>query len=80
LVDGKAERLLFDALLRDLRERGLIKTRGRQRTDSTHVLADVRRLNRLERVGETLRAALNELATIAPEWLQSLAPADWYEL
>ncbi|HEX3994644.1 MAG TPA: transposase, partial [Acetobacteraceae bacterium] len=79
LVDGKAERLLLDTLLRDLRERGLIKIRGRQRTDSTHVLADVRKLNRLERVGETLRAALNELATIAPDWLQSLAPADWYE-
>ena len=26
-------------------------------------------LNRLERVGETLRAALNELATVAPDWL-----------
>jgi hypothetical protein len=39
----------------------------------------VRVLNRLERVGETLRAALNELATVAPEWLQALAPPDWYE-
>ena len=67
LVDGKAERLLLDTLLRDLRKRGRIKTRGRQRTDSTHVLADVRKLNQLERVGETLRAALNELATIARE-------------
>ena len=74
LVDGKAERLLLDTLLRDLRERGLIKARGRQRTDSTHVLADVRKLNRLERVGETLRAALNELATIAPDWLRALKP------
>ena len=53
--------------------------RGRQRTDSTHVLADVRGLNRLERVGETLRAALNELAVMAPDWLRALAPADWYE-
>ena len=47
--------------------------------DSTHVLADVRKLNRLERVGETLRATLNELAVIAPDWLQALAPANWYE-
>jgi len=77
LVEGKAERFLLDTLLRDLRERGLIKARGRQRTDSTHVLADVRKLNRLERVGETLRAALNEIAMIAPDWLQALAPADW---
>ena len=43
------------------------------------LLADVRKLNRLERVGETLRAALNEIAMIAPDWLQALAPADWYE-
>src|SRR5262249_57329158 len=43
------------------------------------VLAAVSALNRLERVGETLRAALNELAVIAPEWLQALAPPEWYE-
>ena len=66
-------------LLKRLQERDLIKVRERQRTDSTHVLADVRGLNRLERVGETLRAALNELAVMAPDWLQVLAPAAWYE-
>jgi hypothetical protein len=43
------------------------------------VLAAVRGLNRLERVGETLRAALNEVAVMAPAWLQALAPAEWYE-
>ena len=56
-----------------------MKARGRQRTDSTHVLAAVRGLNRLERVGETVRAALNELAVVAPDWLQALAPPAWYE-
>ena len=35
-------------------------------------------LNRLERVGETMRAALNDLAVMAPDWLQALAPAEWY--
>jgi hypothetical protein len=45
----------------------------------SHVLADVRGLNRLERVGETLRAAPNELAVMAPDWLHALAPATWYE-
>jgi transposase len=79
LVEGGAERLLLDALLQRLRDQELVKAGGRQRTDSTHVLAAVRRLNRLERVGETLRAALNELATITPDWLQALAPAVWYE-
>jgi transposase len=57
----------------------LIKERGRQRTDSTHILAAVRGLNRLERVGETLRAALNDLAVVAPDGLQRLAPPEWYQ-
>jgi len=70
LVQGKAERL---------RERGLVKKRGRQRTDSTHILAAMRVLNRLERVGETLRATLNVLASAAPEWLKELAPAEWFD-
>jgi hypothetical protein len=35
-------------------------------------------LNRLELVAETLRAALNELATRAPAWLQAVAPLEWY--
>jgi transposase len=79
LVEGKAEQQLLDTLLDRLRELGLVKPRGRQRTDSTHVLAAVRGLNRLERVGETLRAALNEVAVMAPAWLRALAPAEWYE-
>ncbi len=79
LIAGSAELLLLDTLLQRLQEQGLVKARGRQRTDSTHVLAAVRTLNRLERVGETMRATLNEVATVAPEWLQALAPAVWYE-
>ena len=66
LVQGKAERLLLDTLLERLRERGLVKKRGRQRTDSTHILAAVRVLNRLERVGETLRATLNDVSVRGP--------------
>jgi transposase len=78
LVQGQAELQLLDTLLDRCRELELIRPRGRQRTDSTHVLAAVRVLNRLERVGETMRAALNELALMAPGWLQTLAPAQWY--
>ncbi len=58
---------------------GWLKARGTQRTDSTHVLAALRVLNRLELVAETLRAALNAVATVAPDWLQELAPLEWYE-
>ena len=58
LLANKEESLLFDLLLTKLREHGYLKTRGQQRTDSTHVLAKVRSLNRVEGVGETFRAAL----------------------
>jgi transposase len=79
LVTQEAAQLLLDALLTLARTQGLLNTRGRQRTDSTHVLAAIRVLNRLERVGETLRAALNSLAIVAPAWLQTLAPLEWYD-
>ncbi len=79
LVEGGAEQLLLDRMLSGFKERGLIKGRGKQRTDSTHVLADVRALNRLGIVGETLRHALDGLAVAAPEWLREVAPAEWYE-
>src|SRR2546425_121666 len=79
LLAGSAEELLLDKLLERCRALGLLKARGQQRTDSTHVLAAVRVLNRLELVAETLRAALNAVATVAPDWLQGLAPLAWYE-
>ena len=47
-------------------------------TDATRVLASIRKLNRLELVGETMRVALNELATVAPDWLSVVAPDEWY--
>ena len=77
LIAGRLEQGLLDAVLAQLRERGLLKARGRQRTDSTHVLAAVRTVNRLESVGETLRAALNALATVAPDWLAQHADTEW---
>jgi len=43
------------------------------------VLAAIRTMNRLECVAETLRAALNSLAVVVPQWLRSQVPADWYE-
>ena len=33
-----------------------------------------RALNRLELLAETLRAALNAIAGVAPDWLRTLAP------
>src|SRR5215813_2611170 len=79
LLAGSAEAFLLDKLLERCRTMGLLKARGQQRTDSTHMLAAIRVMNRLELVAETLRAALNALATVAPAWLQELAPLAWYE-
>src|SRR5512144_1427272 len=79
LIGGQQEALLLERLLERCRELGLLKARGRQRTDATHVLASIRVLNRLELVAETLRAALNAVATLAAEWLQSWVPPAWYE-
>ena len=68
LEDDRADRLLDLALAR-LKEAGLVRERTTQRTDSTHVLAAVRDLTRLELVTEAVRAALEELArTAAHRW------------
>ncbi len=79
LVTGGAEALLLDTLLALCREHKLLVARGRQRTDSTHVLGAVRALNRLSCAIETLRAALNALAMAAPEWLRTHADPAWVE-
>jgi transposase len=79
LIAGTAELLLFETMLTLFRQQGLLKAKGRQRTDSTHVLAAIHVLNRLECVGETLRQALNRLAAVAPDWLQSWVPTTWFE-
>src|SRR5262249_1778550 len=74
LGKGGAEEVLLEKLLECCRVLGLVKARQQQRTDSTHVLAAVRLMNRIELVGETLRAALNDLAVHAPDWLRTVAP------
>ena len=79
LLAGGKEALLLDRLLEECRSQKLLKAKGRQRTDSTRVLAATREMNRLELVVETLRAALNELATAAPGWLRSVADPEWFD-
>ena len=79
LMAGEMEQQLLDSLLERFRDRGLLKARGKQRTDSTHVQAAIRNLNRLELVGETMRQALNTLAVRSPIWLKTHVPPEWYE-
>ena len=76
---GSLESKLLDTFLELCQQRGYLGTRGRQRTDSTHVLGDVKVLNSLELVGETLRHALNVLATVVPEWLKQQVKPEWFD-
>jgi transposase len=79
LVAAGAGRSLLDLLLDKLKEQGLVKAGGRQRTDSTHVLGRIRDLNRLELAGETLRAALEAVAAAAPGWLAGVIDPSWQQ-
>src|SRR5919107_1585694 len=79
LVAGQAEHRLLDTMLERFKTRGLVKARGKQRTDSTHVLGAVHDLNLLELVAETLRAALDDLAEVVPDWLRTISPPAWFE-
>lgn len=54
-----------------------MRERTTQRTDSTHVLAAVRDLTRLELITEAVRAALEETANTFPHLLDGLTDEDW---
>jgi len=77
LLEGKMVMGLFDKLLTQFESRGLVQKSGQQRTDSTHILSAVRRLNRIELVGETMRHALNTLAIVNPNWMLEHSNPEW---
>jgi len=79
LGEAHAEYRLLSAFLEQAQRQGLLKGRGRQRTDATHVLAAIRGVNRLVCVGETLRQALNVVAADAPDWLRARVQPDWFD-
>lgn len=79
LIEGGLEGQLLNELLQVCEAKGILKKRGRQRSDSTHVLSAVRDLNRLEMVGETLRYALNAIASVDPDWTRQRIHPDWYK-
>lgn len=79
MIAGGQVGLLLEKLLARCKTLGLLKDRGRQRTDSTHVLARVRATNRLGCAIETLRHALNSLAVVAPDWLRDHSVSDWVD-
>ena len=79
VLDSEAEGQLFFGVLELFRDRKLLKARGRQRTDSTNVLAAIRDLNYLELMGETMRQVLNTLAVLVPDWIREQTPKEWFE-
>lgn len=78
LLAHEAGERLLNTMLDHFREADLLSNGGKQRTDSTHVVASVRDLNRLELAGRTLQQALDDIASLAPHWLQAWVAPDWY--
>jgi IS5 family transposase len=75
-VDRRADAVL-ELMLARLKDAGLVKGGGRARTDATHVLACVRRLNRIETCGESLRAALEAIAAVSEAFVVPLLKEGW---
>ena len=78
LLTHEAAQRLLDTFLTTCKARGWIKARGTQRTDSTHVLAAIRTLHRLECALEAMHYALNQLSAADSTWVQQHVPLDWY--
>jgi hypothetical protein len=80
LINGQAETILFDTILEICRKRSWLKSGGKQRTDSTHILAAVRRMNRIDLVGEAIYHVLDVIAQVVdPGWLKTIVKPDWFE-
>ena len=79
LVSNDATNVLLQPVLDLCQERGWLKAGGKQRTDSTMVLARIRTLSSLESVGEGMRAALNEIASQDPQWLLGCVNPEWFD-
>ena len=80
LLEHHAEGLVFEQLAEEFRSMGLIKQRGRQRSDSIAMLMHVRRLSRLELVVETLRLAVGAALQVNREWADKIIPPSWEDL
>src|SRR5215467_12059783 len=79
LLTHDAVQRLLDTFLTACKSRGWIKTRGTQRTDSTYIVAAIRRLYYLECVQEAMRYALNQLSEGNAAWVLQRVPLEWYE-
>ncbi len=79
LTEHDKESLLFDQLLTKIESLGFLKKYKRQRTDSTHVLAVVRELSRLENLSESLRVSLRAIHKSDSTFYEMKIPALYRE-
>lgn len=79
LLRHEQEKALFETVLQRLQAMGLVRKRGKQRTDSIAVLGAVKELSSLETVSETLRLAIRALGQAAPGWVAQTMPAAYRE-
>jgi transposase len=79
LLAHRAEARVFDRIVEALRGKGLIKERGKQRTDSLAMLTKVRHLSRLEMVVESLRLAVSAVLKAERRWGEVVIPPVWEE-
>jgi len=77
LTEHQQASLLLEKLVQVGLQEGWIRSSSKVRTDSTPILAKVRRLTQLELVGETLRAALDALSGTEASWVLGRVPHEW---
>ena len=77
LLDHGEEHILLNRILERCPAAGLLKGQSKQRTDSTRVIANIRARTRIELAAEALRRVLDDLAQIAPTWLQDHIKEEW---
>jgi transposase len=80
LLEHNQERLVFEQVLLKLNGLGLIKKRGKMRTDASHILGVVERLSQFELVMESLRVALKAVMEVAQDWAKQVLPAAFCEV
>lgn len=71
------ERLVFERVVVYLREQGYLKSGGKQRTDSSRIIANVMRLSRLELIWETLRLTMSALISSDVPWTLRYIPSSF---
>lgn len=77
LLAHSMEDQLLNKVLEQCRSANLLGGKSKQRSDSTIVLANIRTMNRVYLVSETMRRTLDDIAQVTPTWLKPLIQTEW---